>query len=146
MKGLNSILSDCFSLLPIVLFYKPSYPNQLHAWNPGGLTPRSSHFLCEDSKSRHRTMWPVDHKLLSQNNFVMALGKTFTTGMAKATFSNAIHFHVEITLQVVKVHTSLALPHGRRLIHKCSTHLSVGPIQNSTHRCKGSVSLQVLCL
>lgn len=49
-------------------------------------------------------------------------------------------------VQVVKVHTSLAFPHGRRLIHKCSTHLSVGPIQNSTHRCKGSVSLQVLCL
>lgn len=108
LKGLNSILSDCFSRLPIVLglFYKPSYPNQLCVWNPGGLTPRSSHFLCEDSKFRHRTTWSVDHMLLSQNKFIMPLGKTFTTGMAtKATSSNATHFHVEITMCKLSTYT-----------------------------------------
>lgn len=100
LKCLNSILSDCFSLLPAVLglFYKPSYLDHLCVWNPDGLTPRSSHFLCEDSKFRHRTLWPVDHKLFSQNKFIMPLGKTFTTGMAKVTCSNAIHFYVEIAL------------------------------------------------
>lgn len=72
----------------------------------GGLIPRSSHFLCEDSKFRHRTMWPVDHKLLSQNKFIMPLGKTLTTGMAKGMCSNAIHFHVEITLCKLSMYTS----------------------------------------
>lgn len=107
LKGLNSLLSDCFSLLPIVLglFYKPSYLDHLCVWNPG-LTPRSSHFLCEDSKFKHRTMWPVDHKLLSQSKFLMPLGKTFTTGMAKAMCSNAIHFHVKITLCNLSMYTS----------------------------------------
>lgn len=107
LKGLNSLLSGCFSLLPIVLglFYKPSYLDHLCVWNPG-LTPRSSHFLCEDSKFKHRTMWPVDHKLLSQSKFLMPLGKTFTTGMAKAMCSNAIHFHVKITLCNLSMYTS----------------------------------------
>lgn len=43
LKGLNSILSDCFSLLPIVLglFYKPSYLDHLCVWNSGGFTGRS---------------------------------------------------------------------------------------------------------
>lgn len=148
LKGLNSILSDCFSLLPAVLgwFYKPSYLDQLHVWNPGGLTPRSSHFLCEDSKFRHRTMWPVDNKLLSQNKFIVPFGKTFT-GMAKSMCSNAIHFPCRnYPMQIVNVHISLAFPNGRRVIHKCSTPLSAWPTQNSTHRCKGSVSLQILCL
>lgn len=51
-------------------------------------------------------MWPVDHKLLSQNKFITPLGKTFTTGMAKAMRSNAIHFHVEITLCKLSTYTS----------------------------------------
>lgn len=42
LKGLSSILSDCFSFLPIVLglFGRPSHLDQLLRWNPGGLTPR----------------------------------------------------------------------------------------------------------
>lgn len=85
LMGLNSILSDCFSLLPIVLglFYKPSYLDHLCVWNPGSLTPRSSHFLCENSKFRYRTMWPVDHKLLSQNKFIMPLCPRVTDTLGK---------------------------------------------------------------
>lgn len=42
LKGLNSILSDCFSSLPVVLglFRRPSHLDQLLGWNPGGSTPR----------------------------------------------------------------------------------------------------------
>lgn len=75
------------------------------------MTPRSSHFLCEDSKFRHRTLWPVNHKLLSQNKFIMPLGKTFTTGMAKAMCSNAIHFYVDTTLCKLSTYTPLLHSH-----------------------------------
>lgn len=115
-KGLNSILNDCVSLLPIVLrlFYKLSYLDQLRAWDPGGLTPRSSHFLCEHRKFRHRTTWPVDHKLLSQNKFIMPLGKNLYNRHGKSTVFQCCAFSCRnYPVQVVTVHISPAFPNGK---------------------------------
>lgn len=129
LKGLNSILSDCFSLLPIVLglFYKPSYIDHLCVWNPGGFTGKSSHFLCENSKFSHRTMSPVDHKLLSQNKFIMP---SLYNRHGK---SNVLQCHTfsckNYPMQTVNIHISLSFPNGRILIHKCSTGLSAGPFR-----------------
>lgn len=143
LKGLNSILSDCFSLLPIVLglFYKPSYLDHLCVWNSGGFTGRSWHFLCENCKFIHRTMSPVDHKLLSQNKFIMP---NLYNRHGKSNVLQCYTFSCRnYPMQIVNIHVSLAFPNGRIPIHKCSTGLSAGPF---THRCKRSVSLQVLCL
>lgn len=98
-------------------------------------------FSVRTVKFIHRTMSPVDHKLLSQNKFIMP---NLYNRHGKSNVLQCYTFSCRnYPMQIVNIHISLAFPNGRIPIHKCSTGLSAGPF---THRCKRSVSLQVLCL